>query len=243
MEEQRQVKETPQLLETSLRDFAKQLEDLEDCPDLRKAQKECPDIANDESFHLMFLRTELFDVKLAAERYVKYWENRVTLWGDKAFQELTLDDDATAISYGFIGSVKGQDRVIYMRPGVIPKDRDIHSACRVAIFTTLQALRNSTEMQQKGALVLMDFHGVTGYDKEFYDTYHRLAGDGFPLRVSLVGLVRPLPLMGIVVDIIKLMLKPKIRNRVKVIRNDDKLAKHSGVESIKSLLGRIQGPL
>lgn len=243
MTEQEQVQETPELLATSLEAFAKELETLQDCPDLRQAQKKCPQIANDKDFHLLFLRTEVFHVDQAAKRYAKYWKDRAELWQEKAFQELSIDqEDAVEASYGFIGTVDQQERIIYLAVGRLNKDRDVDSLCRVCLVTSLEALRKSTALQQKGAVVLMDFHCCTGYDKAFYERYGQVTQDSFPLRVSLVGIVRPLPAMGLIVDMIKLFLKRKLRNRIHVIRNDAALQKHTTIDSVNGLLTRVSTP-
>ena len=243
-QQQTVVNETPQLVETRLDEFARALESLEDCPALRQAQTKCPEIANDRAFHLMFLRTEVFDVPLAAARYAKHWQDRLVLWGaDAAFEKLSLfDKDQVAASYGFLRTVAAQERIIYIAAGRLPKDRDIDSVCRVCLYRMLEALRNSPELQKQGAVVLLDFHGCTGYDKAFYERYGAVTNNSFPLRISMVGLVRPFPLMGVVVEIIKLFVKPKLRKRIHVIRGNEKLHKHTGIASVEILLQNLVPP-
>lgn len=239
--EQKHVKETLELLDTSLRAFSVELDNLQDCPDLRMAQSMCPHIANDEDFHLMFLRTEVYNVKLAAERYAKYWEHRVELWQDKAFEELSINkEDTAAASYGFIGTVANQERIFYMAAGRLDKHRDVDSLCRVCLLTVLEALRRSTSLQQNGALVMLDFHHCTGYDRVFYERFGQVTRDSLPLRISFVGIVRPLPAMGVIVEIIKLFLKPKLRNRIHVIRKDAALQRHTAIDSVKRLLALVR---
>ena len=242
-QEQQQLEETPALVESKLVEFASALEKLEDCSELRKAQELCPDIANDRKFHLMFLRTEVFNVELAALRYAKYWKDRVSLCGEGAFQELSIDDDKEAVSYQYLRTVANQERVIYIAAGSLPKNRDIDSLCRVCLYTMLEALRKSEDLQKFGAVVLLDFHRCTGYDKAFYEKYGKFTNSSFPLRISLVGLIRPFPCMGIVVEIIKLFVKPKLRKRIHVLRNDDKLHKHTGIESVQTLLKLVESPV
>ena len=61
----------------------------------------------------MFLRCERWDVDLASLRLAKYWDERVALFGPKAFLPLTPDealrDDGTAASLGIFNALPGRD--------------------------------------------------------------------------------------------------------------------------------------
>jgi hypothetical protein len=51
-----------------------------------------PSILTDEKFKLMFLRSDLYDPKKAAKRMVKYFEEKLLLFGDgKLAKKITLD--------------------------------------------------------------------------------------------------------------------------------------------------------
>lgn len=51
----------------------------------RLAEKQCPHECRDE-FKLIFLRCEVFRVELAVKRYIRYWDNRLEVFGpERAF--------------------------------------------------------------------------------------------------------------------------------------------------------------
>jgi hypothetical protein len=62
-----------------------------------------PSIQNDERFKLLFLRTEYFDCKKAANRMNRYFQRKLYLFGEeKLVKDITLDDlEETDIEVGF----------------------------------------------------------------------------------------------------------------------------------------------
>ena len=239
------IDERPELVEESLLAFTKELEILTDCPSLRRAQEECPDIVNNDEFRLMFLRTEVFDVKLAAKRFAKYWQDRESLWQDKAFQELTIDDndqDVESLRFNYVGTVANNERLFYLGLGNLPKNRDVDSVCRVVLYTFLKALKTSQVLQRQGAIFAADFHNCRGYDKVFVERLVDVLKDSFPMRMSMFCLVRPLPLMGVCLNIIKYLFQPKLRNRVYVAGHDKAVQKRLSIDSTKDLLESVRFP-
>mmetsp|Transcript_44654 Transcript_44654/g.136200 ORF Transcript_44654/g.136200 Transcript_44654/m.136200 type:complete len:232 (-) Transcript_44654:521-1216(-) len=74
---------------------------------VQEAKRKLPQVINSTEHRLKFLRAESFDVKKAAVMLIKYWEERITIFGeDKAFLPLNLSgalrDDEVGLSMGFI---------------------------------------------------------------------------------------------------------------------------------------------
>ena len=88
------VEETPHLLEHSLIDFESELHKINPKPAYDKAQQlllvssresSCCYI-NERKFRLRFLRCELFNVKKAAERFIRYLDFVAEVYGEYALQ-------------------------------------------------------------------------------------------------------------------------------------------------------------
>jgi hypothetical protein len=104
-----------QELETHLAEIAKKA-----AAAYGEAQTKCPQLITNDNFKLVFLRCEQFNAKLAAERFVQYWEKRVEIFGaERAFLPLTLqttsgaldEDDKAALRHGFVRLVPAKDPV------------------------------------------------------------------------------------------------------------------------------------
>ncbi len=90
--------ETPTLLSTKLNDLQNELDAIptDQKTDWLNAIQKCPDIVCTDEFRLMFLRCEILDAKLAAERIVRYWKKRVEIFGeDKAYLPLVLSSSSS----------------------------------------------------------------------------------------------------------------------------------------------------
>ena len=98
------VEETPDLLEHSLIDFESEIHKIHPKPAYGKAQEllllssnpssiYC--YINDNNFRLRFLRCELFNVRKAAERYIKYLDFVLELYGEYALQRHIKMSDLT----------------------------------------------------------------------------------------------------------------------------------------------------
>jgi len=74
-----------------------------------------PGLKNDPAFFLLFLRTEHYDVRLAAKRICTHFTDKVALWGeDKVARRITLDDfddgDFYALRGGVMRFLENKDR-------------------------------------------------------------------------------------------------------------------------------------
>jgi len=110
--------ETPALIEEKISEFDKTLAKIDPKKKIgcTLAQEKCPGLC-EEDFKLVFLRCEVFQVKLAVDRWIKYWDLRLEILGaEKAFLTMTIE-----------GAMKGSEKAIsssYMTvaEGVIDPD-------------------------------------------------------------------------------------------------------------------------
>lgn len=142
-------KETPSLIEESMRSFSEMLEmDKTENSNWLLAEKRCPHECRDE-FKLIFLRCEVFRVELAVKRYIRYWDNRLEIFGpERAFLPI--------LDLGPNGAMKDNHKDLqlgygrYTRPGTC-QDPDGRVICFLD-GTKLDAARNDPDITQEGLL-------------------------------------------------------------------------------------------
>ena len=157
--------ETDEMITEKLQAFDAQVEQLpEDTrASLFQAQEKCPDQLTKE-FKLMFLRSEVFNVDLAAKRYASYWDKRIEVCGpEKAFLPLTLSgalkDDDVALSIGFVNYLAGfkdpKGRgIIYIEPGMQDRTKYTRHSMTRAVWYMIHAALESTEAQKHGLIFI-----------------------------------------------------------------------------------------
>lgn len=233
------VQETQELLEQSLVAFDEEVAcvDESEKKDLMDAERKCPELL-DAAFKLQFLRTDLFDVRLAARRYILHWKNKVELFGpEKAFLPMTLDgamkDDIDMLSKGYVRLIPGQERVIFFdQTKFCKKTDDVYSLTRCVWYIQGKALQESEEMQKIGAVLVWDFgHRIDHLSKDLAGCLKQAMTDAFPLRFQqLAAMNVPYAARGLY-HVFKLFLKPAMRGRLKMYGNDiSKLEKKCGIE-------------
>ena len=122
------IEETPDLLESSLIDFESELHKINPKPGYDKAQElflassaatnhsTSPSSScyiNEKTFRLRFLRCELFHVRKAAERYVKYLDFVADVYGEYALQRPICMSDFTRKEMAYLR--EGQSQILPYR--------------------------------------------------------------------------------------------------------------------------------
>ncbi|KAG7345871.1 hypothetical protein IV203_004938 [Nitzschia inconspicua] len=71
-----------------------------------EALEVCPDIVNQETYPIMFLRATNYDVEAAASRLMAHWKVRKDIFGERAFLPITLNgamkEDLDEVKRGFM---------------------------------------------------------------------------------------------------------------------------------------------
>ena len=157
--------ETPALIRDSLAKFESVLDAVDS--DVKGgyllAKEKCPTLCND-AFKLIFLRCEVFNVDRAVDRFVKYWNTRVEVFGEeKACLEMSLDgamkDDVTALQLQYLQVAKETDndgRAILLFDFNKEADEGVssESLLRVVWYQVHQALAMES-VQKQGVVVFV----------------------------------------------------------------------------------------
>ena len=157
--------ETPSLISDSLAKFESVLDAVDS--DVKGgyllAKEKCPTLCND-AFKLIFLRCEVFNVDRAVDRFVKYWNTRVEVFGEeKACLEMSLDgamkDDVTALQLQYLQVAKETDndgRAILLFDFNKEADEGVssESLLRVVWYQVHQALAMES-VQKQGVVVFV----------------------------------------------------------------------------------------
>jgi CRAL/TRIO domain len=228
---QRHPVESPELLERKQQEFQFELDTIPD--NVKKnvllAQEKCPQLATDDTFKLMFLRTELFNAKLAAQRYCRYWDQRVEIFGIiKAFQPLTLKDalcdDDVALALGFIQLVP--DRHDAMGRALLfvdlsQQDRSKYtreSMARAIWYFIHASLQLDERVQKHGMIFLAWPHHAkfSQFDRAMAKLVLGSIQGTLPVRLSAFHLCQPPSFFKLIFPIVKLFLTNRTKQRLKV---------------------------
>ncbi|KAL3930742.1 MAG: hypothetical protein SGBAC_011634, partial [Bacillariaceae sp.] len=112
------IKETPELVETSLDQLEIELERIRythpKSSAYTLAEEISPAYVQDQTLRIKFLRSEKFDVKKTAERIIRFFDCKLHFFGEeKLCKDITLQDldkdDLKALKAGFM-QILGRDR-------------------------------------------------------------------------------------------------------------------------------------
>jgi hypothetical protein len=165
--------------------------------------------------------------KLAAKRYVHYWQKRLEIFGpDRAFRPLTLEqalsEDSVALSIGVIQLTGTKDpsgrSIVFIDPS--KQDRTKYtreSMCRTLWYMLHAALENE-DSQRKGVVVIGYPHHVkfSQVDRALMKLQGESVRACIPVRLSGFHLCHPPVFFAIIYPIIKLMLGERLRKRISV---------------------------
>mmetsp|Transcript_27368 Transcript_27368/g.57098 ORF Transcript_27368/g.57098 Transcript_27368/m.57098 type:complete len:372 (-) Transcript_27368:88-1203(-) len=235
------LEETPILIKKKISDFDKTLAKIDPKKKIgcTLAEEKCPGLC-EADFKLVFLRCEVFQVKLAVNRWIKYWDLRHKVFGDKkAFLPMTLEGamkgSEKAISSSYMAVAEGvtdpDGRAIvmmdYREEAGDLSDEELFKA----VFYHSHVAVSSQSAQKRG--VICFFKTVDNYfdgRPKLWKLSAALGKGSFPARVSAVHFVKPPTFIKVVVKVMKILLGPKLRSRIYV---------HSG--SMDEILESLSG--
>ncbi|KAL7554520.1 hypothetical protein ACHAWF_017977, partial [Thalassiosira exigua] len=216
--------ETPAFVNEKLTEFGSALDaiDVEKRAGYLMAERKCPHICSD-AFKLIFLRCEVFHVERAVERWVKYWNKRVEVFGEeKAFLPMTLDgamkDDTEAVQMNYLQVANGADpagRAILIfdhtkESGEVSSD----SLLRVVWFKVHAALLNQESAQKRGVVVFVRCLDRLSDWRPSLSKDIVQAGRGIlPVRFAGMHFMNPPKFLSLIMSFIKPLLGKKLRHR------------------------------
>lgn len=201
---------------------------------------------NDWKFRLQFLRTEVYQVSLAVQRFMKYWANQYDLYGNdetlafhRTIQRTMSQVDIESLQAAYCQSVMGHSRILYINPAGTPKDYDIDSVTRSIQYCNDAKLRYTTideNIQKKGMVSIVDFQYIRWFDRKLVKRISNIISDGFPSRTTMTIIINAPPGTSYFVTLLKQFLKPKLRERFHVFyQHTTKFTKLTGIQSFDEL--------
>lgn len=228
--------ETPYLIEESMGSFREMLEmDKDENSNWRLAEERCPNECRD-AFKLIFLRCEVFRVNLAVKRYIRYWNNRVEVFGpDKAFLPIldlgpngAMKDNWKELELGYTRTA---------RPGKC-YDPDGRVICFIDALK-LEAIRNDPDITQEGLIRASWYEAHIGLLSEsaqrkgFIVVYRAIRSlkdliksplkavtaslqGALPIRVAAAHIIDPPALISVLLKVSRIILSKVMQKRLYV---------------------------
>lgn len=181
-----------------------------------------------DDFLLMFLRSEVFSPKRAANRYRKFWKVKVSLCGeDKAALPIKVEDAAEGLNLEFVQMVPGSKdiegrQVVLVNTGNSDKSLDRKLRVRAVWYVLLAALED-VETQRRGFcfVVTLKTARITQVDQ----TFNRMVLDSLqgalPVRVGSMNMCYPPSFFRLVWVVISTFLHERVRQRFRFLPGTD----------------------
>jgi len=225
--------ESPDMIASSLEAFDRALTEIRKGSILDHARSKNPSLFHDNDFRLMFLRTEVYNSTKAAQRFVRYFEKRVDLFGpelEPLTQECAMRDDLDTLAFGYLQAVPKNDRLLFFDPASLPETGyNVDAVVKSVYYVIEKQLKKSEELQRKGVIYVVDFGGAKKFDRALVKRLSECTNNCIPLRNSMTCITRPPFWTRWVLNVMKLFMKPKVWNRIKVIWEDEDLYELTGV--------------
>lgn len=237
VDHQKHPRETPELINESFSRFEEELSHLSPKEQrfVDQALEHAP-LAKDENFRLAFLRTEVFNANLAAKRFAKFWETRIDLFGPgHAFQPLTqkaarLQDDGETLRLGYVRTVPHNPRVFVLDPACTVKNYDVETVARSVRYVFEKGIFACEDNSRLGCVCIVDFGTIRWFDRKLVKRLNDVIENCIPLRITQVLIINP-PSVFVkhFINLMRLCMKPKLRNRIHVVTYNEKLKRLAGV--------------
>lgn len=202
------------------------------------AVEKCPSECN-QAFKLVFLRCEVFDANNAVKRWLKYWDARIQVFGEeRAFLPMTLDGamkvDSGAARMKFVQvAAEATDPdgrgIIFFDHTQEAQSVSTEALVRCVWYFAHVALTKES-CQKRGVVVYIKSLDSLSYWRPSLSKSMATAVRGIlPVRIAGVHWIRPSPVIGVIISLVKPLVGKKLRNRC--------FHKHSG--SLDDILGSL----
>jgi hypothetical protein len=200
------------------------------------AQQHCPNLVNDDDHKLMFLRCEVYRVNDAVDRLLRYWNQRVALFGlEKAFLPITWngalsgEEDRIALRYGYCRIVKvltkqktttmaepARTLVLYDPSRQDPTQYPRESMVRAMWYMVHAAIDPSSSTAANIVMLcnFRDFHRSA--DRQLARALLESMKRCLPIRVAAYHVCHPTPLLRVLAPFVLWFLGSKARQRIRI---------------------------
>ncbi len=231
--------ETPELISSKLQELEDEINKIpkENKQEWLSALRRCPDLCNTDKFKLMFLRCEVFNTKLAAERIMNYWKHRTFLFGKElAYQSLTLgpngpfqNDDKALKEIAWIRTLNQRDLagrpIIFGDPSRLPVDHSSYDNAGVvrAMWYYIHSFLGDETAHRKGVVMLIyPKHISMGTMNRSLAKMHAESIKGcIPIRISAIHICHPPKVLDLVFPIVKVLMGPRLRKKIRLNSGSD----------------------
>lgn len=228
---QRHIFETQQLISEKLSLFEAHVAELseEESIGVQQAEKRCPAIVKSREHRLVFLRSEVFNAKLAAKRFAKYWNKRVELFGEKAFAPLTIegsldDEDKIALSSGFAVPMPGKDKsgrgLVWVDASYLDTTKYSRESMIRALMYIEEAVLEDESAQRKG-VIFVNYNGnhptFGQFDRQLIGQWASSTKGCMPIRVSAIYILQIPTLFVVLLNLLKYLLGTRLAKRLLII--------------------------
>jgi CRAL/TRIO domain len=218
--------ETPEMIENAHQELDIEITKLPQGQQnaIQLAERTCPEIAS-LPFRLAFLRAEVFNAKLAAQRYGLYWVKRIEIFGnERAFQPIILKNmTQNEIALGFksqlghiLTDTQTGRKIFYA---------DCSKICRASmsnmdmiriVWYILHTFVDDIESQKKGAILMTNAknYSFSQFGIDFCKQLVESIKGCVPVRLSAFHVLHPPTFVRYVYPIISIVLNQRIRQRM-----------------------------
>jgi len=228
---QRHVNENPDLISRQLLLLEDYLAKLapDESTGIKEAEERCPSIVGSDEHKLAFLRSEMFNAKLAAKRFAKYWNKRIELFGEKAFMPLTIDgsmsdEDIVALSTGFASVLPGKDEtgraLVWVDASFLDTTKYSRESMIRALMYIEEAVLEDESVQRKG-VIFINYNGnnpkFSQFDRRMISMWASSTKGCMPIRVSAIYILQIPTLFVVLLNLLKYLLGIRLAKRLLVI--------------------------
>jgi len=212
--------ETKDIIASKLVEFQQELDKLE--PNKEAAKHH---LWSDDSFRLLFLRCEVFHADRAAQRFLKYWEKRLELFGNAESLHVSKIDRG-CLEMGYFRVMvpnDGSRPFVFVDPSQLDRSRYTIPEMTKAVWYMLHTLfLETTLVPTKGLIMVGYLYNVTlsHVDRDLVKSVLGSIQGCLPVRMSAFHICNPPTIFRVIFPIISVFMQPRLRRRVLVHSSD-----------------------
>jgi len=218
-------KETDTLINESLARFNSILDtiDVDEKHGYLMAKEKCPNLC-DDTFKLIFLRCEVFNVEKSVRRFAKYWNTRLEVFGDElAFLPMTLDgamqNEVNAVPLKYLqlaeDTTDPYGRALLLFDFNIEGDNTIssESLLRAVWYQVHQALIKESVQKQGVVVYVRCLDSMTDWRPSLSKQIVQAGRGILPVRFAGMHFMNPPTFLSIIMRFVKPLVGKELRYR------------------------------